>query len=154
MSKTIFDIAISLDGFMAGDNRSPQNPIGDGGLTIHNWMFVQKAFWEHLGTQGGDEDGPDGEVIRETVARAGAYIMGKRMFEEGEPNWPEDLFKADVFVLTHEKREPWIQKGTTIFYFINDGIKSAFEKAKQSPNGKDIRIQGGANTIQQFLNAG
>ena len=154
MSKTIFDIAISLDGFMAGDNRSPQNPIGDGGLTIHNWMFVQKAFWEHLGTQGGDEDGPDGELIRETVARAGAYIMGKRMFEEGEPNWPEDLFKADVFVLTHEKREPWIQKGTTIFYFINDGIKSAFEKAKQSAKGKDIRIQGGANTIQQFLNAG
>ena len=48
----------------------------------------------------------------------------------------------------------WIQKGTTIFYFINDGIESAFEKAKQAAKGKDIRIQGGANTIQQFLNAG
>ena len=88
------------------------------------------------------------------TARTGAYIMGKRMFEEGEPNWPEDLFKADVYVLTHEKRKPWVQKGTTTFYFINDGIESALEKAKQSANGKDIRLQGGANIIQQFLNAG
>ena len=80
--------------------------------------------------------------------------MGKRMFEEGEVSWPEDLYKADVYVLTHEKREPWIQKGTTTFYFINDGIHSALEKARQSAKGKDIRIQGGANTIQQFLNSG
>jgi len=154
MSKTIFDIAISLDGYMAGDNRSPQNPLGDDGMTIHNWMFVQKAFWEHLGKEDGSEDGPDGQLIRETIARTGAYIMGKRMFEEGEPNWPEDLYKADVYVLTHEKREPWIQKGATTFYFINDGIESAFEKAKQSAKGKDIRIQGGGNAIQQYLNAG
>jgi dihydrofolate reductase len=56
--------------------------------------------------------------------------------------------------LTHEKREPWIQEGSTTFHFINDGIESALEKAKQSAKGKDVRIQGGANTIQQFLNAG
>ena len=64
------------------------------------------------------------------------------------------MYKADVYVLTHEKREPWVQKGSTTFYFINDGIESALEKAKQSAKGKDVRIQGGANTIQQFLNAG
>ena len=80
--------------------------------------------------------------------------MGKRMFEEGEVSWPEDLYKADVFVLTHEIRAPWVQKGGTTFYFINDGIHSALEKARLSANGKDIRIQGGANTIQQFINAG
>ena len=68
--------------------------------------------------------------------------------------WPEDLFGADVYVLTHEKREPWVQKGTTTFYFINDGIQSALEKAKQSAQGKNVRIQGGAHTIQQYLNAG
>ncbi len=117
-------------------------------------MFVQKAFWEHLGIDGGKEDGPDGKYIRETIARTGAYIMGKRMFEEGEALWPEDLFKADVFVMTHEKRDPWIQKGSTTFYFINDGLQSALEKARESAKGKDIRIQGGANTIQQYLNAG
>ena len=154
MSKIIFDSGISLDGFFAGDNRSPQNLMGGVSGHIHSWMFNQKAFWDYLGIDSGKEDGPDGKYIRETIDRTGAFIMGKRMFEEGEVSWPNDLYKADVFVLTHEKREPWAQEGTTIFYFINDGIKSALEKAKQSAKGKDIRIQGGANTIQQFLNAG
>ncbi len=154
MSKIIFDSGISLDGFFAGDNRGPDNPMGGVSGKIHSWMFNQKAFWQYLGMDQGKEDGPDGKYIRETIDRTGAFIMGKRMFEEGEASWPEDLYKADVYVLTHEQRAPWVQKGTTTFYFINDGIQSALEKAKQSANGKDIRIQGGANTIQQFLNAG
>lgn len=154
MSKIIFDSGISLDGFFAGDSRGPGNPMGGVSTKIHKWILNQKAFWEYLGMEGGKEDTFEGQFIRDTNARTGAFIMGKRMFEEGEVSWPEDLYKADVYVLTHEKREPWIQKGTTSFYFINDGIHSALEKAKQSAKGKDIRIQGGANTIQQFLNAG
>jgi dihydrofolate reductase len=154
MSQIIFDSGISLDGFLAGENRGPKNPMGGVSGKIHSWMFHQKAFWEHLGMEGGKEDGIDGGYIRETIARTGAYIMGKRMFEEGEAVWPNDLYKADVYVLTHEKREPWVQEGTTTFYFINDGIESALNKAKASAKGKDIRIQGGANTIQQYLNAG
>lgn len=154
MSKIIFDSGISLDGFFAGDNRGPENPMGGVSGQIHSWMFNQKAFWDYLGLEGGKEDGPDGKLIRETIDRTGAFIMGKRMFEEGEVSWPNDLYKADVYVLTHEKRTPWVQEGTTTFYFINDGIEVALEKAKQSAKGKDIRIQGGANTIQQFLNAG
>jgi len=154
MSKIIFDGAISLDGFFAGDNRSPANPMGGVSPLIHNWMFKQKAFWKHHNMEGGEVDGPDGKLIEDVFARTGSYIMGKRMFEEGEVHWPEDLYKADVYVLTHEKREPWVQKGSTTYYFINDGIQSALEKARQSAKGKDIRIQGGANIIQQFLNAG
>ena len=154
MSQIIFDCGISLDGFLAGDNRSPSNPMGGVSGEIHAWMFKQKAFWKHLNMEGGEEYGADSKLIEDVFARTGSYIMGKRMFEEGEVVWPEDLFKADVYVLTHEKREPWVQKGTTTFYFINDGIQSALEKARESANGKDIRIQGGANTIQQFLNAG
>jgi len=154
MSKIIFDSAISIDGYFAGDNRGPDNPMGGVSEKIHQWMFTQKAFWDYLGMKNDKQDGPDGKYIKETIDRTGAFIMGKRMFEEGEVHWPEDLYKADVFVLTHEKRDPWIQKGTTRFYFINDGIESALQKAKKAAKGKDIRIQGGANTIQQFLNAG
>ncbi len=128
--------------------------MGGVSAKIHNWMFKQKSFWKYLGVEGGKEDGADGKYIRETIARTGAFIMGKRMFEEGEVSWPEDLYKADVYVLTHEKREPWIQKGTTTFRFINDGIDRALKKERRSAQGKDIRIQGGADTIQQFLNAG
>lgn len=154
MSKIIFDCGISLDGFFAGENRSPANPMGGVSGKIHQWMFKQKAFWNHINMKGGEEYGSDSKLIDEVFARTGSYIMGKRMFEEGEVHWQEDIYKADVFVLTHEKREPWVQKGTTTFYFINDGIYSALNKAKHSANGKDIRIQGGADTIRQFLNAG
>jgi dihydrofolate reductase len=154
MSKIIFDSGISLDGFFAGDNRGPSNPMGGVSGDIHMWILNQKAFWEYFGIEGGKEDNFEGQLIRDVNARTGAFIMGKRMFEEGEASWPEDLYKADVYVLTHEKREPWVQKGTTTFYFINNGIESALEKARKSAKGKDIRIQGGANTIQQYLNAG
>jgi len=154
MSNIIIDCGITLDGYFAGNDRSPQNPMGGVSGQIHAWMFQQKAFWEHLDMEGGNEEGADGKYIRDTIERTGAFIMGKRMFEEGEAAWPNNLFKSDVFVLTHEIREPWIQEGTTTFHFINDGIESALSKARQSSKGKDIRIQGGANTIQQFLNAG
>lgn len=155
MSKIFFDCGITLDGFFAGDNRSPSNPMGGVSGKIHQWMFKQKTFWKHIKVDGGgEEDSADGKLIDETFSRTGAYIMGKRMFEEGEVSWAEDLYEADVYVLTHEKREPWVQKGSTTFYFINDGIESALEKARNSARGKDIRIQGGAETIQQFLNAG
>lgn len=154
MSKVFFDAAISLDGFIAGENRGVDNPLGDGGLALHNWMFKQKAFYRSMNSDAGEEEGPDGKLIDDVFARAGAYIMGKRMFEEGEKHWPENLFKKDVYVLTHEKREPWVQKGSTVFYFVNEPIEAVLEKAKASANGGDVRLQGGANMLQQYLNAG
>ncbi|MCM5530645.1 dihydrofolate reductase family protein [Parasegetibacter sp. NRK P23] len=154
MGKIIFDSGISLDGFFAGANRSPSNPMGGVSGQLHQWMFKQKAFWKHIKMEGGLEYGADSKLIDDVFDRTGSYIMGKRMFEEGEVVWAEDLYEADVYVLTNERREPWRQKGATTFYFINDGIESALEKAESSAKGKDIRIQGGANTIQQFLNAG
>ncbi|MEZ4852377.1 MAG: dihydrofolate reductase family protein [Bacteroidia bacterium] len=153
MSKVIFDSGISLDGYFAGDNRSPKNPMG---VFLENYISgcLSKKRFGNTSKWTVGKGGPDSKVIDEVFARTGSYIMGKRMFEEGEVVWAEDLYEADVYVLTHEKREPWVQKGSTTFYFINDGIESALEKARQSARGKDIRIQGGANTIQQFLNAG
>ena len=140
MSKVIFDSGISLDGFFAGDNRSPENPMGGVSPKLHQWMFKQRAFWKHIKMEGGQEYGADSKLIDDVFARTGSYIMGKKMFEEGEVVWAEDLYEADVYVLTHEKREPWFQKGTTTFHFINDGIECALEKAKKSAKGKDIRI--------------
>jgi len=154
MSKVFFDNAISLDGFFAGENRGPQNPLGDRGTQIHLWMYKQKAFFKNLGFEGGEEYGDDSRLIDDTFARTGAYVMGKRMFDEGEVNWPEDLYKRDVFVVTREVREPWRQNGSTTFYFINDGLESALEQAKKAAGDRDVRVQGGADIIQQFLNAG
>src|SRR3970040_1632444 len=155
MSKVFVDIGISLDGFIAGTNGGASNPLCDNGVKIHIWMFKQKAFLQHLGLEGGEINTKDGEIIENIFNRIGANIMGKKMFVEGEANWPEEApFHSPVYVLTHQKREPWERKGGTTFYFVNEDIHSVLKKAKKDAGSKDIRISGGASCIQQYLNAG
>lgn len=155
MSKVFFDVGISLDGYIAGPNIGPQNPIGDGGLAIHDWMFKQKSFREHLGMEGGEDNNRDNDIIDETFNRIGSNIMGYHMFVEGEANWPEEApFHTPVYVLTHHQREPWARRGGTTFYFTNEPINAVLHKAKKNAGKKDVRISGGADVIQQYLNAG
>jgi len=154
MSKVFFDVGMSLDGFIAGLNGGPKNPLGDGGLKIHDWMFKQKAFLQHLQLDGGETDNQDNDIIENIFNRIGANIMGKRMFEEGETNWPENSpFHCPVFVLTKEKREPWVKPGGTTFYFTNEDIHSVLQKAKKEAGNKDVRISGGADVIRQYFKA-
>ena len=155
MSKVFFDVGMSLDGFIAGPNGGPKNPLGDGGIKIHDWMFKQKAFLQHLQLEGGETNNQDNDIIQEVIDRIGANIMGKRMFEEGEANWPEvSPFHTPVFVLTKEKREPWPRKGGTTFYFVYDDIITVLNKAKDAAGNKDVRVSGGADVIRQYLKAG
>ena len=155
MGKVFFDVGMSLDGFIAGPNGGPQNPLGDGGIKIHDWMFKQKAFLQHIQLEGGETNNQDNDIIQEIIDRIGANIMGKRMFEEGEANWPEESpFHSPVYVLSKQKREPWIRKGGTTFYFVDEDIKTVLQKAKKDAGNKDIRISGGADVIRQYLNAG
>jgi hypothetical protein len=90
MTKVFVDLGMSLDGFIAGPNGGPTNPLGDGGLAIHDWMFKQQAFRDHLQLGAGGETGPDNRYVEALFGRIGANAMGKRMFEEGERNWPEE----------------------------------------------------------------
>jgi dihydrofolate reductase len=122
---------MSIDGYIAGPNRGPKNPLDDGGTQIHNWVYGQKSFRERLGLGEGGETGKDNDIIDEEFNRTGASIMGKRMFEEGEPNWPEEApFHTPVYVLAEHPREAWERKGGTTFHFVNDDIQSVHEKAK------------------------
>jgi dihydrofolate reductase len=123
--------------------------------TMMGWIYNQQYLREILKLGPGGETGPVNDMVRQTFERIGANIMGKRMFEDGEKGWPEEApFHTPVYVLTHEKREPWVRPGGTTFYFVNDGIESALKLARASAGERDIRIAGGANIIQQYLNAG
>jgi dihydrofolate reductase len=155
MGNVFVSVGMSLDGFLAGPNGGPKNPLGDGGVAIHQWAFQTRAFMEHLGMEGGDSLSRDNEIAQHTFERTGAYILGRRMFDEGEYNWPENApFHAPVFVLTNSPRIPWERKGGTTFYFASDTVEAALEKARKAAGNKDVRISGGASVIQQYFNAG
>src|SRR5258708_13272197 len=116
-------------------------------------IFNQQYFRENLKHGPGVETGPVNVLLRTTTERIGVNIMGKRMFEQGERAWPEEApFHTPVYVLTHEKREPWARPGGTTFYFINDGPERALELARESAGSRDIRIAGGADRIRHYLN--
>jgi dihydrofolate reductase len=154
MSVVFVSLGMTVDGYIAGPNGGPDNPLGDRGPTIHTWMYGQRAFRSRFGMAGGDT-GRDDQILEATMTRSGATIMGKRMFEEGEKNWPEEApFHMPVFVLTHQVRSPWQRPGGTTFHFVDDGIESALERARDAAGGKDIRIAGGADLIRQYLHAG
>ena len=122
---------------------------------LMGWILNQEYFRTNLKLGPGGETGLENDMLRQTTERIGANIMGKRMFEQGERAWPEDApFHTPVYVLTHEKREPWTRPGGTTFYFVNDGPESALEQARESAGSRDIRIAGGADVIQQYLNMG
>lgn len=154
MSKVTVDVGMSLDGFIAGPNAGPQNALGDGGHRIHQWVYDLEAWRERQSLRGGRTN-KDDEVLREAYEHVGAFIMGRRMFDEGENGWPDPPpFQAPVFVLTNHGREPWIREGGTTFTFVTGGIESALEQAREAAGEKDVRISGGANTIDQFAKAG
>ncbi len=162
MSKVFFSVAITLDGFIAPagtgltDRDDPRFKewIGQW-MELQRWQFQQRFFRQNLKLGAGGETGQDNRILEETFNRTGVSIMGKRMFDGGEHNWPEEApFHTPVFVLTRQVRDPWERPGGTTFHFVNDGIASALRQAREVAGGKDIRIAGGANVIQQYLNAG
>jgi dihydrofolate reductase len=158
-----FHIAISLDGYMAGPNQDEQNPLGVGGMRLHEWVFELEAWRRSQGMDGGSANAST-PVIEETQANVGATIMGRNMFGPGRGPWADPPwtgwwgddppYHTPVFVLTHHPREPLEMKGGTTFVFVTDGIASAYDQAMQAAGGRDVRIGGGAGTIRQYLAAG
>jgi len=154
---------ISIDGYGAGLNQSLENPLGIGGLALHDWVFPTRTFQRMFGKDGGTT-GIDDDFAARGWENIEAWIIGRNMFGPVRGPWPDENWKgwwgdnppyhAPVFVLTHHSRAPISMAGGTTFHFVTDGIHAAVEQASAAANGKDIRIGGGIATIQQFLRAG
>ena len=162
MSKVFFSVSVSLDGHLAPpgmDLEHAGEPAhqewGSQWGKLQSWILPQRFFRERLKLGADGETGTDNRIVEHTFRRTGVSIMGKRMFDLGERMWPEEApFHSPVFVLTSRVREPWVRPGGTTFYFVNDGIESALRQARAQAGDRDIRIAGGADTIQQYLRAG
>jgi dihydrofolate reductase len=162
MSRLICSVSISLDGYLAGPDPGPEQPLGANGGRLHEWIYGLASWREMHGREGGERN-VDSDLLEEQLASTGATIMGKRMFGGWDGPWSEEPtigiwgekppFPDPVFVLTHHPREP-NTVGQTTFTFVSDGIESALEQAREAAGGKDVSVGGGANVIQQYLNAG
>ncbi|GAA4081886.1 dihydrofolate reductase family protein [Actinomadura miaoliensis] len=149
MSKVTSDMAMSIDGYVAGLHQSLDDPFGEGvGERLHRWMF----------------DEPEAhKAVLDGIVAAGAFVMGRNMFSPGRGEWDLDWtgwwgeeppYHAPVFVLTHHPREPLTMKGGTTFVFVTDGIEAALAAAREAAGDRDVAIAGGAQTVNQYLAAG
>jgi dihydrofolate reductase len=163
----VHNIAISLDGYAAGPNQDIDNPLGVGGLALHEWVFATRAWNRMQGGEGGQQlpdETVDDHFITQGDVGIGATIMGRNMFgpirgawnnTEWSGWWGDDPpYHHPVFVLTNHAHEPIKMRGGTTFHFVTDGIEAAFERAFDAAGGGDVRLGGGAATIQQYLRAG
>jgi dihydrofolate reductase len=161
MSKVRFQLAISLDGFIAGPHQSVENPLGVGGTDLHEWAFALLAWRTRQGLEGGEVNASTA-VVEESQSNIGATVMGRNMFGGGPGPWsgapPWDgwwgenpPFHNPVFVLTHYPRPPLEMEGGTTFTFVTEGIESALEQAKEAAEGEDVLLAGGASAVRQYL---
>ncbi len=164
MSKLRCHISVSADGFVAGPDQSEENPLGEGGERLHDWAVSLAAWREPHGEQGGEVN-ESTQIMAETLENVGAGVMGRNMFgpvgggdwEDGRWTgwWGENPpYHNDVYILTHHPREPVEMEGGTTFHFVTDGIERALERAKESAQGRDVRLWGGAHVVNQYLAAG
>lgn len=155
--------SLSLDGYGAGPNQSLANPLGVGGMSLHEWVFPTRRFQAMLGSEGGST-GVDNDFAERGFENLGAWILGRNMFGPVRGPWPDDDWKGwwgnnppyhvPVFVLTHHARPSIEMEGGTTFHFVTDGIHAALARAREAAQGRDIRVGGGVATIRQYLQAG
>jgi dihydrofolate reductase len=155
-------ISVSADGYVAGPNPTLDEPLGQGGEGLHEWVIALKAWREAHGLEGGDVNASTA-VLEEAMANVGAEIMGRGKFGGGPGPWDGEAwrgwwgedppFHVPVFVLTHHARDPLTLSDTT-FTFVTDGIEAALEQARAAAGSKDVFIGGGADVINQYLAAG
>ena len=157
-------ISMSLDGFVAGPSQSVDNPLGIGGMRLHEWVLELKAWRGQHGLEGGEVN-QSSPVFEEMFANSGATVMGRNMFGGHPGGWDasnpwngwwgaDPPYHHPVFVITHYPREPLVMEGGTTFNFVTDGIQSALEQARRAAAGKDVLVGGGASVANQYLKAG
>jgi dihydrofolate reductase len=159
----VSSFSISVDGYGAGLNQSTDNPLGVGGMALHDWAFTTRTFRQLFGDSGG-ATGIDDDFAARGFRNIGAWIMGRNMFGPIRGPWPDESWKGwwganppfhgAVFVLTHHPRASFTMSGGTTFHFVTDGIRAALQRAKDVAAGLDVRLDGGVATIREYLGAG
>ena len=152
MGKVTFNMTMSLDGFVAGPNDSPENGMGDGGMRLFDWY------------SNGDTEVPisDGNMVlkvsaqsaklmKEAFAMYGAGVWGRKTFDIARA-WGGHPPGSPAFILTHRVPQEWVKEGSP-FTFVTEGVESAIRQAKAAAGDKDVVVCT-ASVLQQCLKAG
>ncbi|HTS15877.1 MAG TPA: dihydrofolate reductase family protein [Candidatus Sulfotelmatobacter sp.] len=163
MTRLLYDVSVSLDGFSAGVDRDDRQPMGSGGERLGVWRSDLAAFrrrYAFAGLEGGVTNASTAVFEEDTT---GALIVGRTMFGGGsgpwgdpawEGPWGGNPFGVPVFVLTHHRREPLVLDGAPPFTFVTDGPEAALAMARQAAKGRDVLVGGSASVARQYLAAG
>jgi dihydrofolate reductase len=151
MSKVVFNNSVSLDGFVAGPNDSPEQPLGEGGMRLFDWYFGGDTEVNIPGAPPMKMSKQSAEAFQGGVKSIGAMICGRRMFDIAGA-WGGTPPGSPCFVVTHHPPQEWIKEGSP-FIFVTDGVESAIAQAKKVVGDKDVAISS-ANIAQQALKAG
>jgi len=156
--------SLSLDGYGAGPNQNIDNPLGEGGLRLHEWIVPTRTFRQMEGFGDEGETGVDDDFAAKGFEGIGATLMGRNMFGPQRGAWADDTWKGwwgpnppyhhPVFVLTHHARDPIPMDGGTTFHFVTEGPEVGLQRAFDAAAGLDVRLGGGVATVQTYLRAG
>ncbi len=140
MSKVILDFTQSLDGYIAGPDVGVDQPMGEGGLRLHEWIL-------------GESPSPVERAMQsEMNATTGAVVLGRRTFDVGIGAWEDTPYPAPSFVVTHRPLPDRREKSGT-FHFVAEGVERAVASARAAAGTKAVRVMG-ADVAQQLLRAG
>jgi dihydrofolate reductase len=148
MTIVVAAITISLDGYITGPNDGPGNGLGDGGERLHYWVFG--GPWSYEAEPTGVATGADKEYLDGAMARAGAVVVGRGMYEAAEAWGGQNPFGVPLFVVTHRPGDAPSEGG---FTFV-DGMDEAIARARQAADGKGISVGGGADVIRRAIRGG
>lgn len=152
MGNVIFNMTVSLDGFVAGPNDSPENGLGDGGGPLFNWYFSGDTEVKlSEGTPVLKISKQSAELLKKSIATYGAGVWGRKTFDIAHA-WGGNPPGSPAFIVTHNVPPEWIYEGSP-FTFVTDGVESAIHQAKESAGDKDVVVCT-ASVLQQALNAG
>ena len=152
MGKVIFNMTMSLDGFVAGPNDGPENGLGDGGEGLFNWYFTGDTEVKiSEGTPVLKVSSQSAEILKESVKTYGAGVWGRKTFDIARA-WGGHPPGEPAFIVTHRVPQEWVKEGSP-FTFVTDGVESAIQQAKEAAGEKDVVVCT-ASILQQCLNAG
>ncbi len=155
MAKFLTLFSMSLDGYVAGPNAGPANPMGDGGGAVFAWYGSgdTEFVWPGGNLSPIHVSQASANLLKQLVEEVGVIVTGRRTFDYAGAWGGQHPFDVPVFVVTHHPDPVWANKPDSIFTFVTDGLESALRQAQAVAGEKSVYVFG-PSLVAQALKLG